>query len=361
MLAPPPRSTYACLVRVLLAALLIAVFAGGCAESTPVPDAPSVSSARSSTNAFTVGINSGSAAAWEARVSSQLRPSVVRIDFDISTPTAEIAPTIAALAARGSRVQPVATFVGRLPGDADAGRLAAWARAFGPGGTFWKGRSDGRLAIRYIEFGNETNQGYQYDDCGPGCSDYRQRARDYALRFKEAQQAIHSAQGNRKVGLLAIADESDASTWADGMYEAVPDLTHRVAGWVAHPYGPDYMSKLASLTASVSRHGAGRVRIFVTEFGIATDNGRCLDDNYGWPKCLTYEQAADRLRRAVKEMHAAYGKRLAELLLFAQVDQKPSGTTSDREAYFGAVQSHGQPKGPVTTAVRNLLATNRGR
>jgi hypothetical protein len=347
-------------MRVLLAALLLVVLATGCAANAPLSDAPSATSARS-TRAFTVGINAGSAAAWEAGVSSELRPSVVRIDFDISTPPAKIAPTIAALAARGSRVQPVATFVGRMPGDSDAGRVAAWARAFGPGGTFWKGRSDGRLAVRYIEFGNETNQGYQYDDCGPGCSGYRQRARDYALRFKETQQAIHSGRGNRKVGLLAIADESGDSTWTDGMYEAVPDLTRRVAGWIAHPYGPDYMSKLAHLAAGVSGHGAGRVPIFVTEFGIATDDGRCLDDNYGWPKCLTYRQAADRLRRAVKDMHTAYGKRLAQLLIFAQVDQKPTGTSSDREAYFGAVQSHGQPKGPLTTVVRSLLSANRAR
>jgi hypothetical protein len=255
----------------------------------------------------------------------------------------------------------VATFIGRMPGGSDAERLAEWARAFGRGGSFWKGRSDSRLAVRYIEFGNETNQSYQYDDCGPGCPDYRQRAREYAIRFKEAQEAIHSAHGNRKVGLLAIGDESGDPTWADGMYEAVPDLTRRVAGWIAHPYGPDYERKLDALVAGVSRHGGGDVPIFVTEFGISTDNGRCLDDNYGWPKCLTYQQAAESLREAIAGMRSAYGSRLAQLLIFAQVDQKPSGATSDREAYFGAVQSAGQPKGPLTAEVQQILAANRGR
>jgi hypothetical protein len=284
----------------------------------------------------------------------------VRVEFDISTPLAEIEPTIAALASRGERVQLLATFIGRMPGDADADRLAGWANAFGPGGTFWKGRSDKRFAVRYIEFGNETNQGYQYDDCGPGCADYRQRARDYALRFKEAQQAIDSGQGNSKVGLLAIADESGDGSWADGMYEAVPDLTHRVAGWVVHPYGPDYKTKLENALAGVSSHGGGKRPLFVTEFGISTDNGRCLDNNYGWPKCLTYQQAADHLREAIADMRSTFGKQLAEVLLFTQVDRKPSGDTSDREAYFGAVQHDGQDKGELTTEIRELLAASRG-
>jgi hypothetical protein len=282
------------------------------------------------------------------------------VDFDISTPVSSIAPTVAALAARGSRVQLLAGFIGRMPSESDAQKLAGWARAFGPGGTFWRGRSDGKLAVRYIEFGNETNAGYQYDGCGPGCSGYQQRARDYALRFKDAQQAIDGEQGNSKVGLLAIGDESGTSAWVDGMYEAVPDLTHRVAGWVAHPYGPDYKSKLASLVAGASAHGGGSVPIFVTEFGIASDNGRCLDDNYGWPKCLTYSEAADSLRGAIAGMRSTYGARLAEVLIFARVDRKPSGTSADREAYFGAVQSQGQDKGPLTATVRELLSANRG-
>jgi hypothetical protein len=344
--------------RLGLACVLAALLAG-CGGGTPERSstAPTV---KRSAGAFTVGLNAGPAATWEAQLGSRLRPSVVRLDFDISTPTAEIEPEVAALASRGVRVQLLASFIGRMPGDADATRLAAWARTFGPGGTFWQHRSDGRLALRYIEFGNETNAGYQYDGCGPGCPDYRQRARDYALRFKEAQEAIDGQQGNERVGLLAIGDESDDHTWADGMYEAVPDLTRRVAGWIAHPYGPDYKTKLENIIDAVSPHGGERVPIFVTEFGIATDNGRCLDDNYGWPKCLTYQQAADNLRGAIANMRTAYGKQLAQLLIFAQVDRKPSGATSDREDYFGAVQSDGRDKGPLTAAVAKILAAHRG-
>ena len=105
------------------------------------------------------------------------------------------------------------------------------------------------------------------------------------MRFKEAQEAIAGADGNHRVGLLAISDDSGSSTWADNMYDAVPDLTSRVAGWIEHPYGPDYRSKTNNLLAGVAPHGGGKLPLFITEYGIATDNSRCLNDNYGWPRC----------------------------------------------------------------------------
>jgi hypothetical protein len=59
-------------------------------------------------------------------------------------------------------------------------------------------------------------------------------------------------------------------------------------------------------------------------------------------------------------MRSTYGRQLAQVLIFAQVDRKPSGATTDREDYFGAVQSEGQEKGPLTSQVRGMLAANRG-
>ena len=83
--------------------------------------------------------------------------------------------------------------------------------------------------------------------------------------------------------------------------------------------------------------------VFVTEFGIATDNGRCLDDNYGWPKCLTYQQTAALLRGAIADMRSTFGRRLAEVLIFWQVDGRPSGSTADREG----VLRHRAAAGPA--------------
>jgi hypothetical protein len=59
-------------------------------------------------------------------------------------------------------------------------------------------------------------------------------------------------------------------------------------------------------------------------------------------------------------MRSTYGKQLAQVLIFAQVDRKPSGASTDREDYFGAVQSEGQDKGPLTREVRDILAAHRG-
>ena len=97
----------------------------------------------------------------------------------------------------------------------------------------------------------------------------------------------------------------------------------------------------------MARHGGANKPIFITEFGISTDNGRCLSDNYGWPTCLTYSQAATDLHNAIVDLHNSYPT-LAELFIFAQRDMKSSGSTSDREGYFGALQSMGGSKGAFT-------------
>ncbi len=83
---------------------------------------------------------------------------VARVEFSIDFTPAQMAPVIGAYARHGVRVLALASFYGRIPTAAEAARLAAWARAFGPGGTFWHGRAAGALAMSGIEFGNETNR-----------------------------------------------------------------------------------------------------------------------------------------------------------------------------------------------------------
>ena len=42
-------------------------------------------------------------------------------------------------------------------------------------------------------------------------------------------------------------------------------------------------------TVNATRNaGARDVPLWITEWGLSTDNGRCLSDNYGWDKCMTY-------------------------------------------------------------------------
>jgi len=323
-----------------------------CQEAAP-PALPPV-------GGFTVGMVSGPAASWEAGLTDKanLHPKVVRVPFQIGSSVSSVQSQVAGLAAKGEQALLLAEFPGRIPSQSEAQSLAGWAKAVGPGGTFWQGRSDGALAVRYIEFGNETNMSYQFGGVSSGSS-YIARAQQYAQRARDAADAIRAA--NSSVGLLAIADNGGCgcSQWVDGMFSAVPDLNKHVAGWSAHPYGPQgrYKPIMDRAVADVSRHGDTTLPFFLTEYGISTNNGTCLDSNYNWPNCMTYQQAGDAMRSAILDLKQSY-PRIAQIYIFEQRDM--ANDPNGREANFGAIKSDGSPKGAYTDSVRNLTNTYRG-
>jgi hypothetical protein len=309
---------------------------------------------------FTVGMVSGPAAAWEAGLTDKanLHPKVVRVPFQIGASVSSVQNQVAGLAAKGEQALLLAEFPGRIPSTSEAQSLANWAKAVGPGGSFWQGRSDGNLAVRYIEFGNETNMSYQFGGVSSGSS-YIARAQSYAQRARDAADAIRAA--NPNVGLLAIADNGGCgcSQWVDGMFSAVPDLNKHVAGWSAHPYGPSsrYKPIMDRAMSDVARHGDTTLPFFLTEYGISTNNGTCLDSNYNWPNCMTYQQAGDSMRNAILDLKQSY-PRIAQIYIFEQRDM--ANDPNGREANFGAIKSDGSLKGAYTDAVRNLTNTYRG-
>ena len=326
----------------------------------PVAPAPAPAPQPPAPAGFTLGMVSGPAAAWEAGMtdSAGLHPKVVRVPFQLGTSVSSMQKQIDGLAAKGEQALLLAEFPGRIPSTSEAQSLAGWAQAFGPGGSFWQGRN-GALAVRYIEFGNETNMSYQFGGVSSGSS-YIARAQAYGQRARDAADAIRAA--NPGVGLLAIGDNggSGTSQWVDGMFSAVPDLKNHIAGWTMHPYGPKgrwqpIMDKVVSDTA---KHGDTTLPFFLTEYGISTNNGACLDSNYTWPTCMTYQQAADGMRGAISDMRARFGSRLAEMFIFEQRDM--ANNPNGREANFGAIKSDGSSKGVFTTAIRDLINTYRG-
>jgi hypothetical protein len=331
---------------------------GSGAGSTPVAQPPAGESSFGSISGSSTiqpGVNSGTDLGVDVGGATALGAKLVRIDFGIETSASQMQNTIAGYAAKGIRVAPLAGFYGTLPTAAQAKSLATWARAYGPGGTFWAGRSDGALAIRSIEFGNETSYGYQYGD-GAGAVSYTVRAQTYAVRLKEAAEAI-SATGSG-VGVLAQADDWTGD-WINGMYSAVPNLDDYIAGWTIHPYGTNWQSRLQDLVAQTAAHGApSSIPIDITEWGVATDNGNCLNDNYGMNKCMSYQEAGATVTSTEQAMRAKLGGRLGMFMLYQVHDQASSGTTNDREAYFGALQQNLQSKGAYTTAVQSLLASS---
>lgn len=334
------------------------------AKAAPVPaeapakeaPAPAEESPSQGSTTFQPGINSGSAAIWELPGAELLGAKIVRVATSVATTPKELEPVIAAYAEQGIRVAPLATFTGTLPTPAQAQNLAAWASAFGPGGTFWANHAGGQYAIQTIEFGNETSDSYQYTDNTP--AGYASRAQTYALRFAEAATAVRAV--NPKVGLLALGDSGNAGpAWVENMFKAVPNLGTLVAGWTVHPYGPNWRAKFEEIVSQTAAQGApSTIPIDVTEWGLSTDNGRCLSENYGWNPCMTYQEAAELLARTISEMRQALPGRLGLLLLYQIRDQKPSGETTGREDYFGAAQRELQPKGAYTTEVKEVLASS---
>ncbi|HEY3827685.1 MAG TPA: hypothetical protein VGL57_00685 [Solirubrobacteraceae bacterium] len=285
---------------------------------------------------------------------SLLGAKLVRIAFEVTTTPAEIEPVVAGYAAKGIRVLPIARFDGTLPTPAQAQSLAAWAEAFGPGGSFWAGRSDGELAIQSIELGNETSYGYQYGD-NAGDASYQARAETYARRLQEAAEAI--AATGIHVGLLAQADDWTGD-WMNGMYAAVPNLGQYVAGWVIHPYH-HWRSRMEALLEQLGAHHApASIPIDVTEFGLTTDDGKCLGEDEEYNACMPYSEAASILTNTVSEMRRLLGGRLGMLLLYQVRDQRNTGTSTDDEYFYGALQHELQPKGEYTTAVQKVLASS---
>jgi hypothetical protein len=325
------------------------------APSTTGGESPSATEPPSPSATFQPGINSGSAAIWELPGATQLGAKLVRIAEPIEETTANLEPIIAAYADKGVRVLLLACFDGTLPTPAEDQNLATWASAFGPGGTFWSSHAGGQHALQAIEFGNETSFGYQYSDDSP--AGYASRAQTYALRFAEAAQAVRAV--NPQVGLLAQGDSGNAGPiWVENMFKAVPDLGSLVAGWTVHPYGDKWRAKLEELVSQTAAQGApSSIPIDVTEWGLSSDNGRCLNENFGWNPCMSYQEAAEVLSRTVSEMRQALNGRLGMLLLYQIRDQKASGESTDLEYYFGALGHELQPKGAYTAEVESLLAS----
>ena len=229
-------------------------------------------------------------------------------------------PDVAAAANKGMEVLLLAGFDHSMPTVAEAQNLGQWARAFGPGGTFWATRSDKALASRFIEFGNESSYSYQGTN---------NRGGEYALRFKDAYTAMQAA--NPAMGLLAQADDGNCgcATWVNAMHTAVPNLGTMVAGWTVHPYGPRsrWEPRVDRLIAQTGAYWSSSIPIDITEYGMATDNGRTLTDNYDWPTNQTYQQAADAVTLTVNQMVAkpGFGSRLRLFTYFQGHDQQPSG------------------------------------
>jgi hypothetical protein len=252
-----------------------------------------------------------------------------------------------AYADKGIRILPLAYFGGRIPTDAESANLATWAATYGPGGSFWAARGNDSLAIRFIEFGNENSFGYMGTD---------KRGGDYARQFVKAQQAIAGANG--RVGVLAQGDDQDGH-WFDQMFQAVPNLGNYVAGWTLHPYGEDWwlQRRIDRINAAMTRYGFSKsIPVDATEWGVATDGGHCLDDNYGLNPCMSYTEAGNILRAEPAKLNQMLGGRLRTFMMYQVRDQSMPAADNQREHFFGLLQHFDGAKPGYTDAAQAVLA-----
>lgn len=279
-----------------------------------------------------------------------LGATLLRVEFGVETPLDEVEAAVAAAAAARVRLQPLIGWAGGEPAP-DLTFLAEWARRFGPEGSFWSG-GNGDYAITEIELGNENSYTYKSGDVDR--ERYGKLAREYGRRALAAARTVRAA--NPRVGVLVELESggTNVDAWVAGVLESGgTELVDLMRGPVVHAYGPDWRAKLAREQAMLARHGVAEP-YFVTEWGVAADDGAQLDDNYGFPRDLTYAQAGRILDDTITTMSSLQTV-VRQVLLYQIRDQRPPGT-GHREHYFGLLTVTGADKGELTSRARALLA-----
>jgi hypothetical protein len=217
--------------------------------------------------------------------------------------------------------------------------------------------------ISYVEIGNENLYSYQ--------SPTTTIAANVALATKAAFQALPTS-----VKVLCQADIGGGGNTAliAAMYSAVPSLHNYCAGWVAHPYGQigadsDPVGILSQVVSLTNAQGApSNFPIYVTEYGIATDNGNAVTatydgtTNYGRSLTLTYAQAASALTNTYNQVKVDYPQ-IVMWTIYQECDQSPQGSNAKgQDAHFGACyftsgNSTPVPKPSYAAAIAALVGT----
>jgi hypothetical protein len=287
---------------------------------------------------FSPGINGGPDGTYDVPGVTSLGAKLVRLDIPFQhVNESAVAQEAAQYVAKGVTPLMLYDFHGTMPTAAQVQGIAALARI--PG-------------VKTVEFGNETSYGYQYGD-GASSSSYKERARTYAHRFVEAAKALTPYH----VELLAQASDggSGSPVWVNEMFAAEPDLLSYVGGWTIHPYGPNGAAEMSRMIADLAQHGDTTLPIDITEWGVASDNGRALSENYGFPVNLTYAKAGNLLSEWAAKYRAQCDGRLRDFVVYQLRDQQKTGASKSREAYFGALEHEDQRKGGYTEAVEALM------
>jgi hypothetical protein len=265
----------------------------------------------------------------------QTHARTVRLEAGRMSTTAAKDAAIATARAEGA--QPEVLYTNR---STSPSTIRADALRYGPTST-------SSLPLLYVELGNEDSYSY------------KGATATTARTYGDQAEAVADALIGTGVKLIVQADDAlynSVTNWVANVYATFPNVDDHpgVGGWVIHPYGPSYLARINRLIAQTTAQGApASFPIFVTEYGLASDNGRCLSDNYGWDRCMTYAEAATTLRGVVNDVRAN-APAVVQFFIYHEIDAAPPGASSDREAYFGAIRRDGSPKPGYTGTIAYL-------
>jgi hypothetical protein len=307
-----------------------------------------------------LGVASNADPATQLPRASGIGCTIMRIEFDYNAAVSTLKPIFDQAATLGIRVQPIAGWDNGANPVPDLSNLVTWAAAFGTGGTNWPGGVTA-FPMLAIELGNENS--FSYKSGSWDSPELAAIAQSYGQKARALQVALASSPSAaaRAVGTIIELDDgnSGSANWINNVkLGGGQPLFDTMVAPAAHPYGPDYMTRINRIAGFLATAGSTK-KYYLTEYGLATDNGASITpDNYGWPVNQTYTQAGTAIGGVISTMRAS-GK-VAQLMIYEMSDLSAPGANTFKENYFGIVQQNGTAKGAYTSTLASLMVTSAG-
>lgn len=285
----------------------------------------------------------------------------VRVDFDPSMSWTDSDSEFADAAAHGMGVLPLISQdqqISTIDKGAFANYVALFCRRYGPGGTFWQGRTDGYLAPVEIEVFNEP-WGYWF----VGTVEPNHYA-DLVVRTVTAARAANPNCKFLVAGIDRYFTRASGGTWADWfspMFAAQPTLASCIDGVTLHLYGTHPLDltwwgnysewpQIESVASDLRSRGldiGGAVKFWISEFGFTTTSNTASPD-YGVSEADQASQYLDALR--------VFFGRYPDLVAAIDLYRYRDGSTDTRQNRWGVIRNDGSTK-PAYTALQTFLAT----
>jgi polysaccharide biosynthesis protein PslG len=235
-----------------------------------------------------------------------------------------------------------------LPDDTQAfGAFAARAAArYGPGGTFWRRHPqlDRQLAPQWFEIWNEPY--YRFFSTS-GVDPVR-----YAAMVRAA--IVDGRAANRSTRWLMAADLTylDGSgrrqQWLSALAAADRGLMQLIDGAAVHPYVfgapgaddgiplPFRFERIDAIARELTRLGAGRVPLWITEIGWSTCDKR--------PDCGSEQDQAQRIADVFTRVRRRPLSDRVRAVFVYHLHDFPGRARSDREGWYGLLRANGSRK-----------------